>query len=57
VRYSFLLQVKITKNKAYFFALKREKDVFLLISHASEILQKAKIMQAKPKELSKKLQF
>jgi hypothetical protein len=58
VRRSFSLKAKISEKKAFFlFALKRKKWVFLLCSHASETLQKAKIMKAKRKELSEKLQF
>jgi hypothetical protein len=45
VRRSFSLKAKISEKKALFlFALKRKKWVFSLCSHASETLQKAKII-------------
>jgi hypothetical protein len=58
VRRSFSLKAKISEKKAFFFSLCSEKNGFFsLCSHASETLQKGKIMKAKPKELSEKLQF
>jgi hypothetical protein len=53
----FCLKQKSAKIKLIFFTLEQKYGFFPLISHASKTLQKAKIMQAKQKELSEKLQF
>ncbi len=55
MRHSFSLKAKI---RLFFFSLWSEKKCFFsLCSHASETLQKTKIMKAKQKELSKNLLF